>query len=137
MVWITECGKDGGGSSHNVCVQDECASDDDCAGGACTPDGFDIARHCIAAGCHSDADCTDEPGGVCLILEGGCCRWRTEDTIRRRKRPKQLACAYPSDGCQTDADCVYGSLNCVAEAGRAHCGECNAESSVDPSEAAR
>ena len=121
-----QCSSTSGGDGRNICVRDECTSDDDCNGGVCTPDGFDEARHCIAASCHKNADCDDEPGGVCLILEGGCCGMVTGG--RPMRRP-QLACAYPSDGCQTAKDCAAGTY-CVAEAGRAHCGECNAENST-------
>jgi hypothetical protein len=105
-----------GGNIFNRCFVDACDSDDDCAAGsACAPEGFDNARTCVPAACRTDADCDDEPGGVCLIVAGGCCSFGAGPL-----RPTELACAYPSDGCQSDMDCAE-ETSCNVSDGRARC----------------
>lgn len=113
-----QCSATAGFDVHNECVTDACASNDDCSiERACTPAGFDSARSCIPADCRTDGDCTAEPGGACVVLEGGCCVVAIGGGPSRVVR---LACAYPSDGCQSDADCDEGSW-CSGSDGRAHC----------------
>jgi hypothetical protein len=112
-----QCSSTAGVDVFNQCVADACASDTDCAGGQlCTPAGYGLARACIAAGCRSDADCSAETGGACVLLELGCCTPQIGGNIFRST---QLACAYPSNGCQKDADCP-GAF-CTISSGRASC----------------
>jgi len=112
-----QCSSTAGVDVYNACVADGCAADADCATGQlCTPPGFGLARSCIAAGCRSDADCTAQAGGACVLLELGCCTPRIGGNTFRST---QLACAYPSDGCQKDADCPGGF--CTISGGRASC----------------
>jgi len=110
------CSLTAGFDIRNRCVVDECASDAECAAGeVCAPEGFLAARACMPALCASDADCTAEPGGVCAVLALGCCR-----SVAYASRGTQLACVYPSDGCELDTDCA-DTESCVITAGRAHC----------------
>jgi hypothetical protein len=112
-----QCSSTAGVDVYNACVADGCAADTDCTTGQlCTPPGFGLARACIAASCRSDADCTAETGGACLLLELNCCTPRIGGNTFRST---QLACAYPSDGCQKDADCPGGF--CTISGGRARC----------------
>jgi hypothetical protein len=112
-----QCSSTAGVDVYNACVADGCAADSDCATGQlCTPVGFGLARACIAASCRSDADCTAEAGGACVVLELGCC---TPQIGGNTFRSTQLACAYPSDGCQKDTDCPGGF--CTINGGRASC----------------
>jgi len=112
-----QCSSTAGVDVYNACIADGCAGDGDCATGQlCTPVGYSLARSCIAAGCRSDADCTAESGGVCVLLELGCC---TPQIGGNTFRKTQLACAYPSNGCQIDADCPGGF--CTVTGGRASC----------------
>jgi hypothetical protein len=112
-----QCSSTAGVDGYNACVADACAGDADCAAQQlCTPLGYGLARTCIDAGCRSDADCSAESGGACVLLELGCCEPRIGGNTLRKT---QLACAYPSNGCQTDADCPGGS--CTVTAGRASC----------------
>ncbi|HEX3850568.1 MAG TPA: hypothetical protein VHW01_06350 [Polyangiaceae bacterium] len=107
----------GGVSMYAECVSDECTSDGDCKSGElCTPPGLRTVRQCMPASCRRDSDCTAEAGGACVVFGGACCfNTMGPGTFR----PEQLACAYPSDGCQSDADCTGAS--CVVSDGRAHC----------------
>jgi hypothetical protein len=112
-----QCSSTAGVDVYNTCVTDGCASDTDCTTGQlCTPAGFGLGRTCIAADCRSDADCTAEAGGACVLLELGCC---TPQIGGNTFRKTQLACTYPSNGCQKDADCPGGF--CTISDGRARC----------------
>lgn len=102
----------------NVCVSDACASDADCAQGPfpalCAPAGvFGLpVRSCIVAYCHSDADCTAQAGGACLLVGSDpCCN---------HPNPDGLGCVYPGD-CATDADCPNGECN-LDSSGKSACG---------------
>lgn len=105
------CGN-GGFDTYNQCVSDSCRTDADCSSNAvCTgPSPF---RQCLPVACRSDADCTATPGGACVAISGGCCG-------PYAPRAWQLACVYPSDGCQKNEDCPMGQV-CVVNAGRAQC----------------
>lgn len=112
-----QCSSTAGFDVYNACVADDCAADADCdTGQLCTPVGFGLTRTCIAAGCRSDAACTAEAGGACVLLELGCCTPQIGGNIFRNT---QLACAYPGNGCQKDADCPGGF--CTISGGRASC----------------
>jgi hypothetical protein len=85
---------------YNVCAADACAQDQDCpkSGGApelCAPAGaFGIPmRFCMQGYCHTNADCTASPGGVCEPIQSSCC-----------SVPAGVACVYPG-GCKKDQDC--------------------------------
>jgi hypothetical protein len=98
----------------NHCIVDSCTSDESCSGGAnqptiCAPAGaFGYpARRCFAALCHTNADCVDEPGGVCAPVAAPCCAV-----------PSGLACVYPG-GCRVDGDCSHdGSSHCEIDAAK-------------------
>jgi hypothetical protein len=84
---------------YNECAVDTCTSDAQCANELfppiCIPAGaFGYpTRTCFAAYCHTDADCTAQPCGVCAPITGPCCSF-----------PAGLACVYPG-GCTKNADC--------------------------------
>lgn len=112
-----QCSSTAGFDTYNVCLADSCTGDTDCAAQQlCTPVGFGLARTCVVAACRSDADCTAEAGGACVLLELGCCTPRIGGNAFR---DTQLACVYPSGGCQKDADCPGGF--CTITGGRASC----------------
>lgn len=73
--------------------------------------------------CCSSADCaegrcfrTAEPGGACAHLALSCCR-QAAPVVRREP---EIACVYPSDGCQSDLDCSDAE-RCVVVNGRTAC----------------
>jgi hypothetical protein len=110
----------GGVSSYNECLSDACQVDGDClASQLCLPAGFGPVRKCMIAACRADSDCTAESGGACVVFRGGCCSGNLGGPTTRAQ---QLACAYPSDGCQSDSDCAQ-ARTCVVSAGRAHCAD--------------
>jgi len=90
---------------YNECMTDQCTSDVQCASdvGApkpvCAPAGAfgEPVRFCFTGYCHTDADCTAKPGGVCRPVTGPCC-----------STPLGLGCVYPG-GCATQADCGQGN----------------------------
>ena len=93
--------------SGNGCNYDACASDADCNSqrpsgatvSACLPAGA-LGRYtatCIHGGCRTDADCTLHPGGQCRFGEAA-----THGTCDRRN---VFFCAYPTDSCQSNAQC--------------------------------
>jgi hypothetical protein len=100
---ITECSGGPAQPLYNTCVNDECATDADCAGKGsgqiCAPAGaFDHpVRACLAAHCRTDADCTARPCGACVPVAQPCCAY-----------PAGLACVYPG-GCHDNADCGAGN----------------------------
>jgi hypothetical protein len=112
-----QCSSTGGFDVANQCVRDTCQSDDDCAEGLCSPEGLGIGRACVPAACRSDADCKAEAGGVCAYFELGCC---TTELGGAPARSPEIACVYPSSGCQADTDCPNGE-HCVIRNGRAEC----------------
>lgn len=122
-------GGSAGNSLVNACAWDSCQDDDSCGPNAvCAPEGLELVRRCIPAACRSDADCTDEPGGACRYVRGGCCY---APNIRGfLSFTDRLACVYPSDGCQADSDCdsTPGALMwCLPDGGRLQCrSECGA-----------
>jgi hypothetical protein len=74
-IWASEVKREcdmGGAGSWDLCIIDECESDQDCPGGLCTPPGYGEQRVCLAAGCARDEDCTAEPGGACALLALSC-----------------------------------------------------------------
>lgn len=93
----------------NECAADECTHDSDCAPGICVAAGIlaPVAT-CLDATCRHDGDCTAEVGGACILARDPCCAL-----------PVALVCAYPSDGCATNADCTFG--HCEVVTGRARC----------------
>ncbi|HVY25220.1 MAG TPA: hypothetical protein VHB79_01660 [Polyangiaceae bacterium] len=105
----------GGFDQLNQCSSDRCQTDGDCVEGEiCAAAGLGSpVRHCIAAACRSDADCTAAPGGACVAFREGCCTTYSP-------RAQQLACVYASDGCQKAEDCPSGQV-CVVDSGRARC----------------
>lgn len=115
---VGECLGTAGADTWNQCRVDECTSDDDCAGGLCTPPGYGNGRSCITAACARDEDCTAEPGGACALMPLGCCGYRVGSAPTRG--PEQIRCVYPSDDCQKDGDCATGQY-CVLVDGRARC----------------
>jgi hypothetical protein len=90
---------------YNTCITDACTTDDDCpatAGApsqACLPAGAygEPMRTCYPAYCHTNADCTAHPCGVCAPVVGPCC-----------STAAGLGCVYPG-GCKTNADCGEGT----------------------------
>jgi hypothetical protein len=93
----------------NECMTDQCASDGDCTDAICAPRGtFAPVAVCVAGACHTDADCTAEAGGSCVVVTEPCCGIRAG-----------LFCSYPSDGCQSNADCTSGY--CAISGDRARC----------------
>jgi hypothetical protein len=115
-----ECSPSAGFDFRNRCLSDGCTSDADCQStDVCAPEGFGNTRECIFALCRTDADCTAEPGGACVVLNGGCC---ISAIGGGASRPTQLACTYPSDGCQLDTDCDEGRwCSTTSTPGRARC----------------
>lgn len=105
----------GGFDTINQCLSDRCQTDADCPETEiCAPLGMSgPVRHCIAAACRSDADCTAAPGGACVAFAESCC-------TTYHAQAQQLACVYPSDGCQKNEDCAAGQV-CVVTAGGARC----------------
>jgi hypothetical protein len=114
--WSTQtlpgCGNDGA-DDWNECMGDACNSDASCNylndltyPKFCAPAGaFGVpVRLCYTAACHTRADCTAHPGGVCAPLANGpdC------------STPVTLTCVYPG-GCVTNADCGHGK-RCVLDA---------------------
>ena len=88
-------------SEYNICVADQCQTDDDCIHDnpepwICIPAGAWgwPANACRTAYCHTNADCTARAGGVCAPIENTCCGI-----------PYGLACVYPG-GCTKDEDCA-------------------------------
>jgi hypothetical protein len=71
----------------------------------------------MPAACARDEDCNAEPGGACALLALGCCRTQIGGAPNRES---EIACVYPSDGCQQDEDCATGQY-CVVLDGRAQC----------------
>ena len=112
-----QCSATSGGDGRNLCIVDECQSDADCPAGLCTPDGYGEGRTCVPAACETDADCSQREGGLCTLLDLGCCEERIGGAPTRAP---EIACAYPGDGCQSDADCPDGEY-CVVREGRAVC----------------
>lgn len=102
---------------YTVCLSDLCQMDQDCpdvpeTDYVCAPEhtfGRPV-RHCLRAGCRTDADCTEESGGVCAPVTTACCSAVTA-----------LACVYPSDGCTNAAECPDGY--CEVGVARARCVE--------------
>lgn len=104
---------------QNECMVDECQNDNDCINAdpanpdpnqACVAGGtIGSVRSCITAYCHTDADCTAETGGHCVLTGNTCCH-----------QMNQLACTYPSDGCRANVDCT-SPATCRIESGRAAC----------------
>lgn len=94
--------------AHNVCASDLCSSDADCADGVCLPAGAFSrpVRTCLPAGCTSDADCSAEAGGRCVLYYDPCCG------------SPSLQCRYPG-GCRTADDCP--SRNCAVRDGKLSC----------------
>jgi hypothetical protein len=112
------CSASAGFDTWNQCRVDECTSDADCPNGLCSPPGYGSGRACIAAACARDEDCNAEPGGACVLIPLGCCRFQVGGAPTRGD--EQIACVYPSDGCQVDDDCAAGEY-CLVVAGRARC----------------
>jgi hypothetical protein len=90
---------------YNACMSDTCTTDADCVTNAgtlpeiCVPAGaFGYpVRTCFTAYCHTSADCTAHPGGVCAPVSAPCCG-----------TPAGLGCVYPG-GCAKNADCGQGN----------------------------
>lgn len=96
----------------NVCVADQCDSDDVCGPNTiCTPAGTldRKVRACATAMCKVDSDCGAEAGGVCAPVTDPCCGFAAG-----------LYCVYPSDGCRSNQDCPGGYCELTAE-GRTRC----------------
>jgi hypothetical protein len=104
-----DCSATAGFDSSNVCRTDECDTDQDCPEGLCAPVGYGPGRACVPATCLRDDDCSAEPGGVCALLDLGCCQYVSGGAPRRAAR---ITCVYPSDGCQADVDCGAGE-HCI------------------------
>jgi hypothetical protein len=79
-----------GACKYGCVTDDECPADEACACGA-------AIGACVAAGCHSDADCPD--GFPC-----------TTEQEAGATSPGVLQCQSPHDECLTDAQC-NGGLN--------------------------
>ena len=97
---IDACG--GPARIGNECRYDNCQSDADCTAmprGVCS-DGY--PRSCFYGPCRQNSDCTAHPGGVCqLAVVGLYCRGDA------------VFCKYPSDPCQSNADCKGSLMACV------------------------
>ena len=123
------CSATAGFDVRNRCLTDDCADDSDCPSGSiCTPAGYELHRSCMVAGCRNDADCSAESGGACVLIHLGCVGDACSDVQRgccavqiggSTRRKSEVACAYPSDGCQSDNDCPGGF--CTVADGRARC----------------
>ena len=64
----------------NECLSDECQVDSDCPNMGAGPEACIQAnaygypyRSCMPSYCHTDADCTAQPCGVCAPIIGDCC----------------------------------------------------------------
>jgi hypothetical protein len=82
----------------NVCMYDECASDEDCGGapGSCLPPrvlGEPVSR-CVQSQCGNDADCTGGDNGECRAFFNPC-----------NRRLTGFFCTYDESECRTDDDC--------------------------------
>ena len=101
---------------HNRCASDECDEAADCdhlENGVCFPAGaysYPVAT-CVAGGCRLDSDCVEEEGGRCALHWDPCC-----------DLPK-LACVYPSDGCQTDEECMPDFCRTVESCAEPDCSD--------------
>ncbi len=105
---------------QNECMTDECQNDNDCIDASGDPPDPDLAcvaagtigsvRTCITAYCHTDADCTAEAGGHCVLTGNTCCH-----------EMNTLACAYASDGCRADVDCASNHCVIDSSSGRVAC----------------
>ena len=86
---------------HSVCAADRCASDADCNnGGICVKPGLigNAVAFCMRAYCHTDADCSAHPGGICAPIKLPCCNGYAG-----------MFCVYPTEkGCRTSSDCNNG-----------------------------
>jgi hypothetical protein len=117
-----QCGL-GGASVQNRCQSDACSTDADCSGGVCGPPGLTSdaliegggVRQCLEADCRSNADCTEQAGGVCALVAGSC---GPGESSSNEFRPAQLACVY-AGGCVRASDCPKGA--CTIVAGSARC----------------
>jgi hypothetical protein len=96
---------------YNVCLSDQCMSDDDCIHDnpdpwICFPAGAYgyPTTTCRTAFCRTNADCTAASGGICAPIQNPCC------TV-----PYGLACVYPG-GCMSDQDCAPdGTESCTID----------------------
>ena len=101
---------------HNVCMADQCSSDDDCKQDGspriCVAAGAvgNAVSYCLRASCHTDADCSAEPGGICAPVRQPCCRALAG-----------LLCVYPTHGCRSDSDCPQGHCEADFTRGVAEC----------------
>lgn len=97
-----------------TCAVDQCQSDAECVsfGGICAPAGT-LSRKvaaCAPASCFTDAECDDEPGGICAPVSDPCCGG-----------PSFLMCVYPDGGCRDFSDCGPDQYCGVTGDGRAEC----------------
>lgn len=84
---------------RNVCVDHECAADDDCGATAlCIPAGAfgEYHNRCAQGDCRFDADCGARAGGACLPFFDPC-----------NRRLSGFHCAYPDSACRADGDCGH------------------------------
>jgi hypothetical protein len=109
---------------YNMCVTDQCTDDASCTGSGanriCVPAGSvgSPARSCFTAYCHTDAECTAQPGGACVVVRASCCNL-----------PAGLGCVYPG-GCTKDEDCGQGN-SCHLDAATGT-GKCAAGPAICP-----
>lgn len=84
-----------------------------CSGACWSPE--DLAARtawiCICDLCAGDGDCTEGPGGTCVLLPGDTC-----DEDRR-------LCLYAGETCHDAASCSDGLARCMHRNGRAVCAE--------------
>ena len=101
------CYDDCGGPpwEYNICVQDECASDEDCPN-MCIPANLSKWKRaqCVGGSCRVDSDCSAEPCGYCARLSDPCCGFADI---------QGYFCVYPGS-CGSHSDCE-GGMSCIGD----------------------